>query len=50
MDYSLEFESKDIDVDDLRITTFANASLADRLPSRYSISGHAVFIANALVL
>ena len=50
MDYSLEFGGKDINVDDLRITTFADASLADRLLSRHSISGYAIFIAGALVL
>ncbi len=50
MDYSLEFGGKDINVDDLRITTFANASLADRLPSRHSIGSHAVFVASAPVL
>ncbi len=50
MDYGLEFGGKDIDVDDLRMTTFTDASLADRLPSRHSIGGYAVFVAGALVL
>ena len=50
MDYGLEFGGKDIDVDDLRMTTFADASLADRLPSRHSTGGHAVFVAGAPVL
>jgi hypothetical protein len=48
--YGIELGGPDITLDDLRMVTFADASLADRLPSRHSTGGHAVFVAGAPVL
>jgi hypothetical protein len=48
--FGIELGGRDITVDDLRMMTFADASLADRLPSRHSTGGHAVFLAGAPVL
>jgi hypothetical protein len=37
-------------IDDLKFQTFADASLADRLPSRHSTGGHTVFVAGGTVM
>ena len=46
----LEFGSPDLATADLLMLTFADASLADRMPSRHSTSGHVVFVARAPVV
>lgn len=48
--HGIELGGDGVTVDDLRMTTFADASLADRLPSRHSTGGHMVFVAGAPVL
>lgn len=50
VEYGLEFGGKDLTTKDMRMMSFADASLADRLPSRHSTGGHAVFVAGAPVL
>ena len=45
----LEFGGRGLSIDDLKFQTFADASLADRLPSRHSTGGHAVFVAGGPV-
>jgi hypothetical protein len=50
IDYGLEFGDVDIKITDMKMATFADASLADRLPSRHSTGAHAVFVAGAPVL
>ncbi len=40
----------DIPIDNLRMLTFANALLADRLPSCHSMGGYIVFVAGAPIL
>ncbi|KAL2022214.1 hypothetical protein VTK56DRAFT_5824 [Thermocarpiscus australiensis] len=50
IDYGLEFGGRDLTIADLLMVTFADASLADRLPSRHSTGGHAVFVAGAPVI
>ena len=49
-DRGLEFGSPDLSIADLLMLTFADASLADRMPSRHSTSGQVVFVAGALVV
>ncbi|EAQ84778.1 hypothetical protein CHGG_08792 [Chaetomium globosum CBS 148.51] len=49
-DLGIEFGGDEISCDDMRMMAFADASLADRLPSRQSTGGHSVFLAGAPVL
>ena len=49
-EYGLEFGGRELSIADLMMRTFADASLADRLPSRHSTGGHAVFVAGGPVL
>jgi hypothetical protein len=49
-EYGLELGGQDLSTEDLLMRTFADASLADRLPSRHSTGGHAVFVAGAPVM
>ena len=46
----IEFGGDDMDIKDMKLIAFTDASLADRLPSRHSTGGHAVFVAGAPVL
>ena len=46
----LEFGGPDLATADLLMLTFADASLADRMPSRHSTGGHVVFVAGAPVV
>jgi hypothetical protein len=47
--YSIEPGGYNVDITDIMIQTFADVSLADRLPTRHSTAGHTVFIAGGPV-
>lgn len=48
-DYCLEFGGN-LDITDLKLRGFGDASLADRLPSRHSTGGHVIYVAGGPVL
>jgi hypothetical protein len=48
--YGIELGDKSLTADNMLLTAFADASLADRLPSRHSTGAHIVFVAGGPVL
>ncbi|KAL2015882.1 hypothetical protein VTK56DRAFT_4657 [Thermocarpiscus australiensis] len=50
IDYGLEFGGTDLTIEDLKLMAFADASFADRLPTRHPTGGHVVFVAGGPVL
>ncbi len=47
--YGIELGGCDVDVTDMMMQVFADASLADRIPTRHSTAGHVVFVAGGPV-